>query len=448
MSLLRFIKVIDTETKTLFKNTSWVLGGNVFRSLLVFLRGIIIARGLGVELYGIFTIIAVFTSSVHQFFHITINSTIIKFGANYLSQKQFNKLGALLKASYISSFVIAIFSTLVISILTLFLYNVFITEPDLEKYIIAYAIISSSIFVDGISVTFMRLLYKFKENSIMNSLIAAFDLILIGLVILVIPNNFEAFFYAILISKLLGTLFLNFGTVYILKDYLMPFIKKSIVCLKEEKREMINFTIANSGSKAMKTFITNGDVLLLMSFLGPVPVAFYNIAKKLAQVILIFVDPLTNTIFPQLSMLISDKRYGEVRDMINRMTKLLILPSIAFLLVTYGLKEELIRFTYGKEYLEASKPFFLLTINAIISSILFWNLPLILSLGLAKFRFVISAISLVIGGFVAYLTIPYLETIGAALGLLIANGLITIVFSLVAYSKIKNVEPIKMTNNA
>jgi len=402
MNLDKVKSFFDLETKALFKNTSWVLGGNLTRSALVFLKGIIIARGLGVELYGTFAIIAAFAASIQQFLNFTLGSTIIKFGAAYLSKKQLNKLTALIKSGYYFSLFLAVLSISIIAFLTIFVYDVFLEKPGLQWFVLMYAIISSSMFIDGISNTLLQLNCKFKQAAIINIVVTTIDLIIIAVVVLSNPNNFTYFFFA------------------------------------EDSKVLINYTVANSGSRAIKSLINNGDVLLLGAMLGPVPVAFYNIAKKLAYMILIFIDPFTNTIFPQLSLLIADKKFVEIKKMIFRITKLILLPSIAFVVVVYFLRDFIIELTYGKEYLDAGKPFLFLTINAVVGAVLFWNLPLLLSLGMAKLRFYVNLVSLILGGVVAYLLIPIYNTNGAAIGLLVANSFVIGVFSYVSISKINS----------
>jgi O-antigen/teichoic acid export membrane protein len=240
----------------------------------------------------------------------------------------------------------------------------------------------------------------------------------------------------LIFSRLIASLCLNGLTFFIVKKDIQPYIKAPLSLLKQDKKEIINFTVANSGSRAVKTFINNGDVLLLGAVLGPAPVAFYNIAKKLAYMILIFIDPLTNTIFPQFSLLISERKFIDVRMMIKKVSKIILGPALLFAVVVYLSREYIILFTFGEEYMEATKPLIYLTINALIGSVLFWNIPLILSLGMVKFRLIINIVGLLIGGVVAYLCVPNYGTVGAAIGLLIANGIVTITFSLVSYSKL------------
>jgi O-antigen/teichoic acid export membrane protein len=436
MKVQKIIKHLDQQTQVLFNNTSWVLIGNVVRSGLVVLKGIIIARGLGVELYGTFAIIAAFAGSIQQFFNFTMSSSIIKFGAAYLTNKENYRFAALIKGGYYLAAIVAVVSTLIIICLTFLVYDVFLEKPGLEMFILAYALISSTLFLDNISTTILRLYFRFKETAYINIGTTAFDVLVIGIVIYFNPNNFTYFFFALIFSRLIASLCLNGVTFFIVKKDIQPYINAPLSILKQDKKEILSFTVANSGSRAIKTFINNGDVLLLGALLGPAPVAFYNIAKKLAYMILIFIDPLTNTIFPQFSLLISERKFSDIRMMIKKVSKIILGPALLFVVVVYFLREYIVLFTFGEQYIEATIPLIYLAINAVIGGVLFWNVPLILSLGMAKFRLIINIIGLIIGGGVAYFSIPIYGTIGAAIGLLIANGIVTITFSIVSYSKL------------
>lgn len=440
MNIKQLIKIKDLQTQVLFKNSSWVLGSNILRAVLVFLRGVIIARGLGVELFGTFNIIAAFAGLVHQFFGFPVSSTTIKYGADYLANNRLRELTALIKGSFFVSLLLAFTSTLVITGLTLFVYEVFFDDPDLETFVVLFAIITSSAFLDNLSKASLRLLYKFKEESIVVVVGAIIDLIIIGLVVFYNTSNFAAFFFAMIAAKVLSSILLNGVAFVYIWRIIKPYWKVPVQILKKESSKLISYTLNNSGSRALKTFMNNGDVLLLGALLGPAPVGFYNIAKKLAQSILIIIDPLTQTLFPQLSRLIGEKKYSEIGVMIKKVTRITLIPSLLVVCSLIFFREQIILFTYGQEYIEAAKPFIYLSINAVLGAILFWNLPLILSMGLVKFRLQVNGIVLIIGAIVAYLLTPTLGAVGISIGLLLANGLAILVFSGVTYSKLQKAQ--------
>jgi O-antigen/teichoic acid export membrane protein len=59
--------ILDGETQTLFKNSAWVFVSNSYGILLAFLRSIVIARGLGAEILGIYSVIIAFVLTILYF---------------------------------------------------------------------------------------------------------------------------------------------------------------------------------------------------------------------------------------------------------------------------------------------------------------------------------------------------------------------------------------------
>jgi O-antigen/teichoic acid export membrane protein len=401
----------------------------------MFAKGIVVSRGLGVEFYGIFNLISAFSNLIHQFLKFTLSSVLIKFGAEFLGLEDKSKFKSLIKGILSLSLFLGFISNLFIILTTWLLYDVFFDKPNLQVYIILFGIVTSTAFVDGLSAGALQLFYKFKARSIIDIIVVLLELLLVSLVLYFYPENFKRFFVAVLVSRLLGSLFLNLRTWQLIGPQIKGFWKTKLSNIKDEKKEIVNFTFANSGSRILKNLSNNGDVLLLGALSGPSAVAFYNIAKKLAQSILILVDPIAKTLFPQLSHLISQKKYGEIQLMIGKVTKLLFLPCLLFMGALYYFRADLIELAYGAEFLPATQPFVYLAANAILAALLFWNLPMLLSMGLVNFRLKVEAVFLIIGASIAYFTIPTMGASGVALGLLVTGGGAKILFAAITFAQ-------------
>lgn len=466
---MKFLRnFLQLQTKVLIKNSSWVFAGNAFRVFLVFLKGVIMVRLLGAELYGLYAIIIAFVGLIQEFLNLNLGTTIIKFGASYKSGKQHSLLVALIKSGILISLVSALVSILVIVVVLMYFYDTFLETPDLEWYIITYAFAASTMFLDNISQGIMRLFYRFKALSALMVAIAIVDIGVISVALWLESSKLSTLFVAIIISRIIGGIILSWGTIVQVKNELADSINSSIFTLKEEWKDIASFTLANSGSRTIHTLVSRGDVLLLGALLGaagPTAVTFYSIAKKLGYAVLIIIDPLVNSIYPQFSNLVSEKNYIEIRKLVVQITRLALLPSVVFLVGVYFLGPWLISAVYGVEFVEASEAFFYHVISAISGTIFFWNLSLILSLGLVKLRIVVSAIGAMAGAAIAYWLIPEYfvaafanaqagttypywlvpqyfangaahAATGAAIGLLLSNAVMIFTFSIVTYYKI------------
>ena len=126
--------------------------------------------------------------------------------------------------------------------------------------------------------------------------------------------------------------------------------------------------------------------------------------------------------------------------MLRTTTKLFLIPSLIGLAVIFVLKKWIIQLLFGAEYLPAASPFFYLMMVALMSSVFFWGLSMIQSLGMIKLRFVAYIIAILTGGTAAYFLIPVYGATGAALGALIANIVINGSFVFMSYKKLAHLK--------
>ena len=156
------------------------------------------------------------------------------------------KLVAIIKSGLLALFSLAVLSTLCVIALTFVMYDVFLSEAGLEWYILLYAVVSATMFVDEMSSTLFRLFYKFKQNSIIILVNVILELGIVGTVVYMFPSNFKYFFIAILASRLLSSIILNSSALLLLKSKIVGAWNTSVTEIREDWKQLINFTLANS----------------------------------------------------------------------------------------------------------------------------------------------------------------------------------------------------------
>ena len=434
-------KKLDSQSKQLFKNSSWVLIANAFGFVNAFILSIVLARKLGVEVFGAYTLVINFVSATLEIFNLNVGTAIIKFGAAYKSENRIDKLVALVKGCAWASFVAFGLAIVVMVILLNFFYASFFSKPGMEFYSYMYAAaLAIFLFAGTLSNSLLRLFFKFKINSIVNMVMDGVELVLVITALYMFPDNFKIFFLAVIITKLLNGVIWLIAALWEIKGDVKDHVGASSKLLFEQRNEIRGFVFLNSLSGTLKTFINRGDILLLGAIGNNAMVAYYSIAKKLAYSILAVTDPLANAIFPQLSKLIADKNHSETLKMLRTTTKLFLIPSVIALAIIFVLKKWMIKLLFGAEYLPAASPFFFLMMAALMSSVFFWGLSMIQSLGMIKLRFVAYIIAILTGGTAAYFLIPVYGATGAALGALIANIVINGSFVFMSYKKLAHLK--------
>lgn len=432
-------KRLHLETRQFIKNSSWILGSNLVREFLVFLRSIVIARGLGVEFYGIYAMIVAFVMAIQEVLNLNIGTPFTKFGAEFKTKNRIDKVAALLKGCVWATIGSALASVALIAIIVSLSYKVFFNKPGLHWYIIFFAIAETTTFFDYLSTSMLRLYYKFKLNSIISIIMAVIEFLIVVSVIFVFPKNIFAFILAIVGARILNSVICNGMVFWELRHELSPYLKVKVSILSSHWKEIAKFTVNNSLSRTVWVFINRADVLLLGALFGPVQVAYYNIGKRLANSISIIINPLSTSIYPQLALLLSVKRIADLKKLVFQLTKMLVVPASLFMIVMFFIKEPFITILYGNEFYQSAGPFFFLILNAVLNAVFFWTLYLIMSLGMVALRLWVYLSALVLGAAIAILLIRFQAT-GMAIALLVANCYILVVFNTFAFNKLKQMQ--------
>jgi len=429
-------KNLDTQSKTLLKNSSWVFFSNFVGTGLAFLRGIVIARGLGAELFGIYTLIVAFIVTVQEVLNLNLGAAVIRYGSQYRSENNRDKIVSLLKISLNASSVMALLSVTVITVLTFFSYSTFIKAPGMEWFAITYAVASSSLFYNQISRSSLRLYFKFRLNSIIQIIMDVTEFILVLVALFFFPKDLFIFMTAILISRFVNGLIPNIAAWRELRPEFQHHLKASTNLIRDQLKAIRKFVISNSIAKTLQSLINTGDVLIIGLISNPLQTAYYAVGKRLAFSILTITDPMVTSIYPQLCKLYAEHRINAIRLMLLKLTLLAAIPAALFATAAFFLNEWIMKVVFGPEYLPAGKTFYLLTWASLIYATFFWIQPLLQALNIMKVRLKIYGVGIVTGILVASLLVPVQGSTGMAIAMISTSIIMTGMFLYFALNKL------------
>lgn len=438
--MIKFLKQkLDPESKKLFRNSTWVFFSNFFSTGLAFLRSILIARGLGVSIYGTYVVVVAFVGLIQEFLNLNIGTALIRYGAVYHAEGRKDKLMALIKVSLFFSFLMALVSILVIGLLIKISYSTFIEQSGLEWFIVAYTAAASLTYLNSVSRGLLRLYYKFKLSSIIQMIMDVIETSAIAIAVVFYPRDLNIFFVAVIITRFLNGFICNALAFWELRKELGGSGHSPVALIKGDLQDFKQYVLGNSVGNSLKTLISQGDIVLLRILTSAEQVGLYSVAKKLAYAVLTLTDPLVQSIFPQFSRLLAEKKFHETRKMIFRISSLAVLPALVFMVLTISLSQTIMGLIYGSEYLAASGSFCFFIVGATTASVTFWMLPLVLSLGLIKERLIIYALTIVVGVVLSFIFVPSLQAMGMSMVLLLINMLNLVLFGYLANRKMKDI---------
>ena len=202
-------------------------------------------------------------------------------------------------------------------------------------------------------------------------------------------------------------------------------------------REIGGYILGNSLSKTLRTMMNQGDVLILGALTGPSQVGFYAVAKRMANMVGVISDPFTMSVFPQFSLLLAEKKFLEIRTMLNKITRNAIIPALLFTAASVLVSEWVITLAFGIEYSGSVQPFRICIIGSVLTSLFFWNQSLMQSFGLIAFRFYVYLVAVIIGGLTSYfILVPQYGMSGMAVGMVFTKVITIITFTFAGYRKL------------
>jgi len=193
---------------------------------------------------------------------------------------------------------------------------------------------------------------------------------------------------------------------------------RSIRELRDHGSSIWTFLRLNWAAASAKTLAGYGAEMMLVVLASAESVGAFGLARRLAAVLVLTVDPLIQTATPEIYRLAADQDYQTLRRFVTTITgySLLVLPALNILVITF--REQLTAFVGGSEFTAASGPLVFLAIAFSVHISMGWLRPLMLALHQPK---IVLGAQFVMGLVVvsmSWVLIPKMGATGAALATL------------------------------
>jgi len=243
--------------------------------------------------------------------------------------------------------------------------------------------------------------------------------IYIALVFLLISDSqdYKLYFLLTVVSTVINALFNTFHARKFVK-----FSFKKLAVLKYTRPMLI------MGMYGLLTYMyTSFNVIYLGFISGDKEVGYYTTATKIYTILLSVFTAFTSVMLPRISLLVEEKKFEEIRGLINKSYEILFCISIPLLVVCGILAPQIIEIIAGKGFEGAVLPMQII-------------MPLLLIIGIAQILvvqilmpfnndrsvFLNSIIGAVIGVILNLLLIGKLHSVGSAIVLLVSEFAVVI----------------------
>ena len=404
-----------SQTKTIFKNMSWLFVSQIITSICGFIWTILMARYLGVQQYGIFGFAVSLTGILCILFDFGIGIHSVRhIATDYDSAPKYLGNAIPLKGlfSIFGFFVILIVLILMKCDELTITVTLLITIEQIIKKFVELMTATFQAFEEG----------KFQgiSNTLLNVLTFIFILIAIYT---------DLGLYGIATAYIVANMIALIYCYHILTKHLT---KPKYEFDKEFCKMITLAALPFAASVILSSIYYSIDMVMLTNIVGSYATGIYNATYKLINILTLFYGIYSAVIFPVMSKFFKNNE-SMLLTLYEKSIKYLLLAIIPIAIATVYYSTDIIQLIYGHQYDASSS----------VLSILIWTVCLLFVSGAgntllnASYKEVavtkIYAIAAVFNVALNFILIPYLSYDGAAITTVLSDVLIVIIQSYVIY---------------
>ena len=365
-----------------FVRDAGVLGAaNGFVAVIAIVQGLLIARWLGAELYGVFALTIAYPSLIHAVLHARGGQAAVKYLSEFGAKRDWSGARAMAQLSYAVDLAAGL-GTVAIVAGTAWWAEGRIIHADgmaLPAILYAAALVPRSLY--GSSHAVLSTLRRFPLIGLVDIVSA---MARAGLVLGLVAGGFGvrgAIVGSAIGIALQGVLAVVVSYPIARRAWNGSWVTARLSDLRGRQREIFRF-IGFSGLGDLVGVLTKqADILLLGALAGPEGAGFYRLAKAVSGSVGYLVIPLQAVTYPRFAHLAALGKQGELRKLTVRLGVFIGLPAGALVLGALPLVSRLLLPVVGPDYGAAVGIVQLLLVSSAVWLTLFWLRPLYFARG-------------------------------------------------------------------
>ena len=328
-----------SATNSFIRNSLLNFNRNILTMVLGFASTIIIARVLGPEKQGIYTLVVLLPNMLVTFLNVGIGPSSV-----YYVGKQKYSIETIVSTNIFLALIISAIS-IVIGILSIVLFR----DTFFKGVPIIYLFIILSVLPLLFANSFLQAVFQGLQDFKVFNLVAIFGSIM-NLVFLIIV-------VLLLRLNVIGAIISFFASVIAPTLILIIYLKKRniIVRFKYISKEFIKDSLIYGYKAHLSNILAfvnyRADILMISYFLSPAAVGIYNVAVSIAEKLWVVSQPVSAVLFPRIS---SAKTDEERNNLTAKVARNVLLLSIIIGFIIFLISDLFIEIMFGEKYKAAS----------------------------------------------------------------------------------------------
>jgi len=363
------------------KNSGYLFSATGITAIVSMVQGILAARLLGVEGFGILGTITMFTSVVNKFISFRMGELVVKYVGQYSEADDKSRAAALFKAAAIAEMSASLIAFALIWILSPFAARFFAKDVQLAHWFTIYGLIVIANLIAETSTGLLQIFDRFRRMATLNVVQSVVTLAIITIVY-VQKGGFGGILAAYIVGKTIGAVGLTVAAIgEATRRWGKGWWKTPLSLLRPQARELVHFAISTNISASLSLINKDSELLWVSLLRNPLEAGYYKLALALANMAQLPVSPLPQATYPEISREVARKNWGNVRYILKRGSFLAGGYTLAISLGLLVLGRPLIRILYTPEYLPAYPALLILLAGFLVANTFYWNRIALLAIG-------------------------------------------------------------------
>ena len=399
-----FKRVLNSSLR-LFSSNTISLGLSV-------LQGILATRLLGPGGFGLVGIVIGYASTVNSLFSFRMSEIVVRYGGEYLEKGEKEKASALVKTAGLAEAVVSLLAFLVVALTAGWASRSFSSPPAAPWMFTVFALGLLANFNVETSTGVLQVTRHIQWQGTVN-LIQSIVTTLVILAAFLWNGSLELVLFAYLLSKTILGLGMFLAAQIQLHRALGRGWWRQPFSHLTSARELVRFAVSSNISATIIKIFRESEILWVGLFLSNEAAGYYRVAYTLVGFLAIPADPLIASVYPELNRLAVQKAWDPLKSFLRKVTSLALAYNLALMLGLVAFGRLAIRIYSGEEFLPAYPALVALLIGLTFNYILFWNRPLLLSLGLPTFPIRVTLIVGLVKIALAFVFVPRFGIVAA-----------------------------------
>ena len=373
-----------------FKNAGILVSGDIIAAILGFFSFGILARSVGVNSLGIFTVIITYVTLIDKFVNFQSWQALIKYCDKIKSDK--SRFDGLLIFGMFIDLISALVAFFISINLCLLISSFFEWDEEIIR-LIQFFSIGILFNIEGTPTAIFRMADRFIIFSKKAIIVATVKLVLYTYG-LYNSSGFEYYIYSTLAAQIIGNIY------FILKAFkysnLQPFVylhKKNIKAIFNYYPNFFNFIWISNIQSSLKLLTSLVDVLLVSKYVGNSAVGLLQVAKQFSKIFSQISSPLYKSIYPELTSLWNLNKFKEFKSLFFKSIKIMTIFSVIVYILFVIIGKLVIVSYVGQEFVDSYELMLFYFVGVLIFASTFPFSPSFLAMNLPKIPLITTLLS-------------------------------------------------------